>query len=215
MSHPPADQNPEGGQPSPQNYPGQQYPGPQHPGGQPAPGQYPGGPQGQYYGHQQAPKKKGGFLKWGLGCLGLIILVIVLAVACTAIATSGDGADDAGRESAQTDSNIDTQASEVASAPAANAEEADAVDTILLEATASGEGHVMWGVDGGTNTESFTGTWSKEVPADSGMLTFSVTGDILDETSEVSCTMTIDGEVKDEATGSGAAGGAVCVQPLF
>lgn len=179
------------------------------------PGQQPsyGTPQGQYYPNQQPPKKKRGVLKWGLGCLGLIVLVTVLAVACTAIATSGGNDEDS--SDAQSESNIDTDASDVESAPVAGAEDAEDVDTVLLEATASGEGHVVWGADGGTNTETFTGTWSKEVPSDTGMLTLTVTGDILDENSEVSCTLTIDGEVKDEATGSGAAGGATCIQPLF
>lgn len=201
MSHPPAGQNP-----------GDGYQAPQY---QPQPGQQPGygAPQGQYYPNQQPPKKRGGFLKWGLGCLGIIFLVIVLAVACTAIATNG-GNDEESSDS-QSESNIDTDASDVESAPVADAEKADEVDTVLLEATASGEGHVMWGSDGGTNTESFTGTWSKEVPSDAGMMSLTVTGDILDEDSEVSCTLTIDGEAKDEASGSGATGGATCIQPLF
>lgn len=203
MSHTPDEsQQPDGGYQPPQYNPQQQ-------------GDYqPGSPQGQYYPpqQQQPPKKKGGFLKWGLGCLGLIVVVIVLAVACTAIAAGGGGSDDGAAETSRqgNDSGTAQEAGE------ADSGDEEGAGTILMEVTASGEGTVLWGADGGTNTESFTGSWSKEVPEpEGGMMSVTVSGDILDESSTVTCTMTIDGEIVDEAEGSGAAGGASCMQPLF
>lgn len=193
-------QQPAGGHQPPQYNPQQQ-------------GQYyQSGPQGQYYPPQPPPKKKGGFLKWGLGCLGLIVLVIIVAVSCAAIVASGGDSDGESTETSEQSDNGDT---------AEDVEEGDsgadeASGTILLEATASGEGTVLWGADGGTNTESFTGSWSMEVPEpEGGMMSVTVTGDLLDDSSTVTCTMTINDEVVDEAEGSGAAGGASCIQPLF
>ena len=61
-----------------------------------------------------------------------------------------------------------------ASAPATE----DKPDTITLKATASGDGTVMWMHDGSSNSESFNGEWTKEVPAEHGGWTVSVTGDI-------------------------------------
>ena len=67
-----------------------------------------------------------------------------------------------------------TEDKPAASAPATE----DKPDTITLKATASGDGTVMWMHDGSSNSESFNGEWTKEIPAEHGGWTVSVTGDI-------------------------------------
>ncbi|PWF88021.1 hypothetical protein CIK52_01610 [Kocuria rosea] len=189
-------QNPPQG-PPPQGPQYNQQPGPYQ--GQPGP--YQGQP-GQY---QQPPQKKGK-KKWVIGCLGLIVLALVFFGGCAALVSGGAS------ETSTSSSNSDAEPSEV------QTEDVENAGTVTFEATASTTGTVIWGnLDGSTNTEDFTGTWTKEVtPKESSELyNVTVTGDFMDDSSEVTCKLYVDGELKDEATGTGSAGSASCTQPMF
>ena len=87
----------------------------------------------------------------------------------------------------------------------------DKPDTITLKATASGDGTVMWMHDGSSNSESFNGEWTKEVPAEHGGWTVSVTGDIFGgDEQTMGCEIIVRGKSEEAKTGSGAAGSAYC-----
>ena len=91
--------------------------------------------------------------------------------------------------------------------------------TLEISATATGDGTVLHGATGSSNSEKFTGEWSKtvELPKDEGY-TVSVTGDIFnsDDSQQVSCKIIVDGKVEEEKTGSGSAGSAFCnVSPKY
>lgn len=197
MSHPPSAPGPQG-----PDY-GQQ-PGPY----QGQPGQYPPG-----YGQ---PPQKSGKKKWAIGCGILTLLAILLFGGCAALgigaatqapAPTGESSDSTGAESA----------TEEAEPSAVQTEDVTDAGTVTLEATASTNGTVIWGdLDGSTNTEQFTGTWTKEIaPKDGALYHVTVTGDFMDESSEVTCKLYVDGDLKEEATGTGSAGSASCTQPIF
>ncbi|MFC2764104.1 MAG: MmpS family transport accessory protein [Rothia dentocariosa] len=91
--------------------------------------------------------------------------------------------------------------------------------TLEISATATGDGTVLHGATGSSNSEKFSGEWSKtvELPKDEGY-TVSVTGDIFnsDDSQQVSCKIIVDGKVEEEKTGSGSAGSAFCnVSPKY
>lgn len=185
---------------------------PQYQPGQGQPGQYQQPYGGQGYPPQQPPKKKRSLAK--LGCLGLLALIALIVVIVIIAAIAGGGGDD----SSEGSDNPET--SEQAADPTAPETEQGDADggTITLEATSTaGTGNVSWGDFSSTNTEEFSGEWSKDVPPlENGELyTVTVVGDLMSEDAEVSCKIIIDGEVVDEATGSGSAGTASCSQPIF
>lgn len=191
MSHPPS-------APGPQGHDYSQQPGPY----QGQPGQYPPG-----YGQ---PPQKSGKKKWAIGCGILALLAVLLFGGCAAL---GIGA--ATQTPAPTGESSDTTGADPS---AEQTEDVAGAGTVTLEATASTTGTVLWmDMDGSSNTEEFTGTWTKEIPLkdETETYTLSVTGDFMDESSEVTCKLYVDGELKDEATGTGAAGSASCSQPLF
>ncbi|MGX5357570.1 hypothetical protein [Kocuria sp. KH4] len=216
MTQPPSDpghQGPDyGQQPGPyQGQPGQY---------QSHPGQYQGQP-GQYPPGYGQPPKKSGKKKWAIGCGILTLLAILLFGGCAALgigaaSQSGTTTPGATTDDAATDDAGD--AADDAEPSAVQTEEVTDAGTVTLEATASTTGTALWmDLDGSSNTEEFTGTWSKEIPLKDGNETYtlSVTGDFMDENSEVTCKLYVDGELKDEATGTGSAGSASCSQPLF
>ncbi|CEG89033.1 Protein of unknown function [Propionibacterium freudenreichii] len=84
--------------------------------------------------------------------------------------------------------------------------------TVTMKATATGNGTVVWGLDTGTNTEQFSGTWTKDIQAAPGkMITVSVTGDYADgDSQKMTCEIDVDGVSKKTGEGSGAAGSASC-----
>lgn len=195
MSHPPSGPGPQG-----PNY-GQQ-PGPY----QGQPGQYP-----PSYG--QPPQKKSK-KKWYIGC-GLLLLLGILALfaGCAALLA---GAENVTETPATVSTAPATTGSEESSA--VQTEDVSGAGTVTFEATASTNGTVIWGdLDGSTNTEDFTGSWTKEVQLqdDSEIYNVTVTGDFMDDTSEVTCKLYVDGELVDEASGTGSAGSASCSQPIF
>lgn len=163
------------------------------------------------------PKKKNSIAKKaGIGCLGLILLV----GGCSAIV--GQGAKNTAQAPATSTASAPASASQASSAPAVAAPasstpatEEKKPDTIKLEATATGNGQVIWGTAGSTNTEQFSGTWVKEVPKGKELMTLMVSGDGMDPNSKVTCKLYINGELKQEKSGSGQFGSASCTQPLF
>ncbi|WP_424347333.1 hypothetical protein [Kocuria sp. CH-021] len=192
-------QNPPQG-PPPQGPQYNQQPGPYQ--GQPGP--YQGQP-GQY----QQPPQKTGKKKWVIGCLGLIVLAIVFFAGCTALVAGGGSA---------TDSTSTGNSNGSSGESATETEEATGAGTVTLEATSTTTGNVMWmDLDGSSNTEDFSGTWTKEIALKDSTetYTFTVMGDLMDDTSEVTCKLYVDGELEDEATGTGSAGSATCTQPLW
>lgn len=144
-----------------------------------------------------APAKKPVWKRWWF----IALVIVVAAVALSKMAGGGSGT---------TAGSTSTPAA-TAPAEAATPAAAPAADTITLKATATGEGTVMWMHDGSSNSEKFTGEWSKEVPYESGDWTVSVTGDILGgDDQKMTCEIIVKGESKEAKEGSGAAGSAGC-----
>lgn len=146
-----------------------------------------------------APAKKPLWKRWWF----IALVIVVAAVALSKVAGGGGSSTTAGSTS--------TPAAAAAPATEAAPAAAPASDTITLKATATGEGTVMWMHDGSSNSEKFTGEWSKEVPYESGDWTVSVTGDILGgDDQRMTCEIIVKGESKEAKEGSGAAGSAGC-----
>mgnify|MGYP000919141524 FL=1 len=142
-----------------------------------------------------------------------IALVIVVAAVALSKMAGGGSSTTAGSTSTPTAAAAPATEAAPAAAPAeaATPAAAPASDTITLKATATGEGTVMWMHDGSSNSEKFTGEWSKEVPYESGDWTVSVTGDILGgDDQKMTCEIIVKGESKEAKEGSGAAGSAGC-----
>ena len=82
-----------------------------------------------------------------------------------------------------------------------------------MTASATGAGTVIWGTAGSTSTEQFTGSWTKEVQAEAAdTYTLSVTGDATygDDSQEMGCTISVDGEQKQANSATGKMGSASC-----
>ena len=136
-----------------------------------------------------------------------IALVIVVAAGALSKMAGGGSGTTAGSTSTPAAAAAPATAAAEAATPAA----APASDTLTLKATATGEGTVMWMHDGSSNSEKFTGEWSKDVPYESGDWTVSVTGDILGgDDQKMTCEIIVKGESKEAKEGSGAAGSAGC-----
>ena len=149
------------------------------------------------------PAKKPLWKRWWF-----IVLMIVVAAGVIGQMTGGGGSGGAAAGGASASASAQGPADGAgAAAPA----EAAAPDTITLRATATGEGTVMWMHDGSSNSEKFTGEWSKEVPYESGDWTVSVTGDILGgDDQTMTCEIVVKGESKESQQGTGAIGSAGC-----
>lgn len=142
-----------------------------------------------------------------------IALVIVVAAGALSKMAGGGSGTTAGSTSTPAAAAAPATEAAPAAAPAeaASPAAAPASDTITLKASATGEGTVMWMHDGSSNSEKFTGEWSKEVPYESGDWTVSVTGDILGgDDQRMTCEIIVKGESKEAKEGSGAAGSAGC-----
>jgi len=93
-----------------------------------------------------------------------------------------------------------------------------AARTIELKATTTGTGKVLHGEAGIVGTDHFQGKWSKtfkdapnkeKYTLDGYVLT--VTGDITDPNSKVTCQILVDGKIEQEATAIGDEDGASCI----
>lgn len=90
--------------------------------------------------------------------------------------------------------------------------------TVEFQATATGNGTVIWTKSGSSNTEQFSGTWSKTFTGDEAkdLTGVSVTGDIMGgNDQQVTCKIIVNGEEKDAKEAGGSAGSAMCTVPLF
>lgn len=142
----------------------------------------------------------------------IVLVIVVAAGALSKMAGGGGSSTTAGSTSTPAVAAPATGAAPAA-APAEGAAPAPeaASNTITLKASATGEGTVMWMHDGSSNSEKFTGEWSKEVPYESGDWTVSVTGDILGgDDQTMTCEIIVKGESKESKQGTGAAGSAGC-----
>jgi len=142
----------------------------------------------------------------------IVLVIVVAAGALSKMAGGGGSSTTAGSTSTPAAAAPATGAAPAA-APAEGAAPAPeaASNTITLKASATGEGTVMWMHDGSSNSEKFTGEWSKEVPYESGDWTVSVTGDILGgDDQTMTCEIIVKGESKESKQGTGAAGSAGC-----
>lgn len=154
------------------------------------------------------PAKKPLWKRWWF-----IALVIVVAAVALSKMAGGGSSTTAGSTSTPAAAAAPATEAAPAAAPAEGATPAaaPASDTITLKATATGEGTVMWMHDGSSNSEKFTGEWSKDVPYESGDWTVSVTGDLLgSDDQKMTCEIIVKGESKEAKEGSGAAGSAGC-----
>lgn len=190
--------------------PGQRYPYPVPP-QQPVP--YPIPPQ------RPVPPMKKPFWERGwfitlVVILGLVVIGRLVSNGSGGVNTTTTGASaastapaaEAGKAAAEAPAPT-TEDKPAASAPATE----DKPDTITLKATASGDGTVMWMHDGSSNSESFNGEWTKEIPAEHGGWTVSVTGDIFGgDEQTMGCEIIVRGKSEEAKTGSGAAGSAYC-----
>lgn len=148
-----------------------------------------------------------------LASLGLLIMM----TACQS-GDSGTAAHESNNTAASSSTSDSAAASPESSSEASPTQTANShgrTRTVVLKATSSGTGLVVHGAGGSTSSEEFTGEWTKTVEnvdkIDGYVLT--VTGDILDDSSQVSCQIVVAGEVEEEASGSGSVGGATCILP--
>ncbi|NEG54445.1 hypothetical protein [Bifidobacterium platyrrhinorum] len=160
------------------------------------------------------------FKKWWFW---VVVVVVVLAVGGAIGGGSSNGSDGASATSTATrkdgrssdgsssESSTDDKASEDGASKAAGTEK-----TIELQATATGNGTVMWFKDGSSNTEQFSGSWSKTFTGDEAkdLNSVSVSGDLLgDDAQKVTCKVIVNGEEKESKEASGASGSAYCTVP--
>ncbi|MCI1219135.1 MAG: hypothetical protein LKF99_01140 [Bifidobacterium sp.] len=150
-------------------------------------------------------KKKGRGLAIAGSILCVIALIVTFAIQASASKALKDVATQAG--SAQSSSTAkESSSSDSTKSTSSNAQ-------VVLEATATGKGTVIWGEAGSTNTEDFNGQWSKTISGDDAKkgYTISVTGDFMGASDQkVSCTVTVNGQQKSHKEGSGTSGSAMC-----
>lgn len=104
-------------------------------------------------------------------------------------------------------------AAEETTAAAEETTEAPAAETLTLTATNTGKGTVSWGIGGSMNTAEFEGEWTQQIELtdEFDMVTLTVQGDYMVDSNDLKCTITdANGEVVDEATGTGQAALASC-----
>lgn len=102
---------------------------------------------------------------------------------------------------------------EETTAAAEETTEAPAAETLTLTATNTGKGTVSWGIGGSMNTAEFEGEWTQQIELtdEFDMVTLTVQGDYMVDSNDLKCTITdANGEVVDEATGTGQAAMASC-----
>ena len=147
--------------------------------------QNPGQPAPGYQQPQQPPKKKHGCLWTAIIAVVVIIVVVIAAVSCMA-----KGASDA----------------------------VDAVDSatsaqhkVVYKVTTDGPATVNYGSTSGNSSEDIkAGNWSKTetiTGLDGMSVSVTATGE---SSTKVSCTLTVDGKVKAQKSGSGVGASADC-----
>lgn len=82
--------------------------------------------------------------------------------------------------------------------------------------TTNGSANVSYWDGDGMSSKDVSGDWSKKVTVDSLTLpSMTVTGDLMDKSGEVSCTIYVDGKKASNQTGQGQAAMAHCVADTF
>lgn len=156
----------------------------------------------------EAPKKK---KKWPWVLAALLLFIIIIA-ACSPKSSNTSSPAPSPSSSATQEATQESTPEQTQEAVAAETTADKNLQTVELRATSTSTGNVMHGAGGSTNTEQFSGEWNKTVEgvkkSDGYVLT--VTGDMMDQNSKVTCEILVDGKVEDQATGTGAAGGATC-----
>lgn len=150
-------------------------------------------------------KKKGR----GLAIAGSVLCVIALIVTFAIQASASKALKEI---SAQTDSS-QTAPAEKESKLTDEKKEDPANEQVVMEATATGKGTVIWGEAGSTNTEDFNGQWSKTISGEDAKkgYTLTVSGDFMGGNDQkVGCTITVNGQQKSHKEGSGTSGSALC-----
>ncbi|WP_237205733.1 hypothetical protein [Rothia nasimurium] len=131
------------------------------------------------------------------------------------LAACGSSTDTTSSEtsSAAAETSAAAAAEETTEAAAEETTEAPAAETLTLTATNTGKGTVSWGIGGSMNTAEFEGEWTQQIELtdEFDMVTLTVQGDYMVDSNELKCTITdANGEVVDEATGTGQAAMASC-----
>ena len=146
--------------------------------------------------------------------LVITAVILVLLIGCSALMSGGgDPAPTPAPETSET-----TAPPTAAPEPAPTTQEqVGDIITMTATSTSPGESTVSWyDADGSMNSEPFVGTWTKDIPIEPGELyNMTVTGDFMDPNPTVTCELSVNGEVKDTASGSGQIGSASCNQPIF
>jgi hypothetical protein len=93
------------------------------------------------------------------------------------------------------------------------------VKSVELQATATGKGTAMWDDGAGSsNSQDFNQKWSKKITGKDakGMLSVDVTPDVMSDSDnqKVSCTILVNGKVKQHKEASGQSGSADCTIDL-
>ena len=135
----------------------------------------------------------------------LIVVLVVLGAVGT---VGGNGSGSNTTTSASTKSN--TSQTATPSKPAAK--------TIELQATATGNGTALISKNGSTDSQQFSGSWSKTYTGDEakGLSSLSVSGDFMGgNDQQVSCKVIVNGQERDSKSASGSAGSVMCDVPLF
>ncbi|WP_156125376.1 hypothetical protein [Kocuria sp. ZOR0020] len=153
---------------------------------------------------------------WKIGCLALVALAVLFLGGCGVIlgiaAMSGND-NTSGGTTQEAPATGDGETAETTGTPVA----VDDGDTVLLEATTtSSTASVHYGPLGTSSTADITGDWSHEI-TEPGDETYSVSVQdmSMDDSAEVTCKVTVNGEVVEEKTATGSAAIAICTQPLF
>lgn len=159
--------------------------------------------------------KKPIFKKWWFW---VIVVVVVLAVGGTVGGTVGGGSSNGAGTSSSTSTGQKTQNGDASKSDDTASSGKTTEKTVEFQATATGNGTVIWTKSGSSNTEQFSGTWSKTFTGDEAkdLTGVSVTGDIMGgNDQQVTCKIIVNGEEKDAKEAGGSAGSAMCTVPLF
>lgn len=88
------------------------------------------------------------------------------------------------------------------------------VQSVELQATATGKGTASWDAGGSSNTQDFNQKWSKKIDGKDakGLLTLSAQPDYENSSDDqkVSCTILVNGKQKQHKEATGSAGTATC-----
>ncbi|PJM75227.1 hypothetical protein CSQ87_06485 [Bifidobacterium simiarum] len=145
-------------------------------------------------------------------------LIVVLIVIGAIAGGSGNGSGNDGSSPSSSQTSTATK-SDTAKQQQSGGTSKTTGKTVELQATATGEGTVMWFKNGSSNTEEFKGQWSKTFTGDEAkeLTGLSVTGDVINggNDQKMTCKVIVNGEQKDAKEATGTTGSAFCTVPLY